>query len=515
MTENKRIVVNVLATYARSVFALVCGIIAGRWTFLSLGAIDYGLFGLIGGLMIVISFLNGLLSASVGRFYGLAVGEARVRGAEGLEECRRWFNTAVLIHTLVPVLLVAVGYPIGDWAIRHWFAIPADRVEACVWVFRFTCFASFVGMFSAAFRAMYWAKQQIAELTIYSVVGTALNTVFLYYMVTHPGVWLVKFALWICVLTSLPEILVVIRALVVFPECRFRKAYLWDARRFKELFSFAGWQFFGNAGSRLLDQGVAFLVNKYFGPVMNSACAIGRSLSTQTGQLASSLAGSLQPAIVNACGEGKTERMLKLAHLSCKVGTLGVAIFAIPFILEADEVLRIWLKTPPAFAAGFVQIFACSELLSRFVCGYRHAISAKGCIRKVEFVNGFSSVLAFLLGWVLLVLGCSVYAVGWAVVLSMGLASAGTLFLARRQVGISVRAWTRRIFLPFILLFAVAGGVALTPRFLMASSFLRVCATTAAFESVLGLLTWFCLFTDEERDFCRMRLRGFAGKFKR
>lgn len=54
------------------------------------------------------------------------------------EDLKRWFNTALGIHIVLPLLAVIIGYPIGVHAIDHWLVIPPDRVAACVWVFRFT-----------------------------------------------------------------------------------------------------------------------------------------------------------------------------------------------------------------------------------------------------------------------------------------------------------------------------------------------------------------------------------------
>lgn len=45
MTQNRRIVLNIVATYGRSLYALVLGLFCGRWTLMALGQVDYGLMG--------------------------------------------------------------------------------------------------------------------------------------------------------------------------------------------------------------------------------------------------------------------------------------------------------------------------------------------------------------------------------------------------------------------------------------------------------------------------------------
>lgn len=250
MTANKRIFLNVIATYGRSLYALVCGLFISRWVLAALGKTDFGLYGVVGGMTVFITFLNGLLSIATGRFYAFAEGQALKSASEGhaeagLEECRKWFSTAVLLHTVVPFILIILGYPLGMYAVENWLTIPLDRLDACRWVFRLACISSFVGMINVPFTAMYTAKQYIAELTIYSFAQTAANTAFFYFMSTHPGAWLMKYAIWMCVVAIAPEIIITLRAFIIFRECRINLAYWWDLARFKQLGSYALWQMFG------------------------------------------------------------------------------------------------------------------------------------------------------------------------------------------------------------------------------------------------------------------------------
>ena len=236
MTANRRIFLNIVATYGRSLYAFACGLVTARWVLLSLGEVDFGLLGVVGSMTAFVAFLNSLMASSVGRFYAYSYGVSRKSGGkEGLEDCRRWFSLAVAIHTLVPVALMLAGYPAGEWAVRHYLTIPPERIGACVWVWRFACVSCFAGMVSVPFSAMYTAKQEIAELTIYGFCTTTLNVLFLGYMITHPGVWIVKLSAWQCFLAVTPAAIISYRAVKCYPECRFRRAYVRDRERIHQL----------------------------------------------------------------------------------------------------------------------------------------------------------------------------------------------------------------------------------------------------------------------------------------
>lgn len=78
MSPNRRIFLNIVATYGRSLFALVCGLFSARWVLEALGQEDFGLYGVVGGLVAFISVVNTLLGVAVGRFYAVSVGAAHV-----------------------------------------------------------------------------------------------------------------------------------------------------------------------------------------------------------------------------------------------------------------------------------------------------------------------------------------------------------------------------------------------------------------------------------------------------
>ena len=274
MTRNRRIVLNIIATYGRSLYSLAVGLITARWALQALGVVDYGLMGVVGGLTGFIAFFNGILAAAVGRFYAISVGKASVENckSEGLDECHKWFSTAVFLHTLMPTILMAIGYPIGIWAVRNFLSIPVDRVSDCVWVFRFVCVSCYISMVAVPVNAMYTAKQYIAELTVYSVVTTTLNAFFLYYMISHPGVWMVKYAFWSLLLSILPSLIIFLRGFYLFEECKLKFQYLISWSRIKQLAYFVGMWTCGGTAWLLRIQGINILINKYFGVKVNAKC---------------------------------------------------------------------------------------------------------------------------------------------------------------------------------------------------------------------------------------------------
>jgi Na+-driven multidrug efflux pump len=471
--------------------------------------------GVVGGLTAFIAFFNGLLATAVGRFYAVSIGAAQRNVVEGLELCRQWFSIAVFIHTVIPIILMMIGYPIGEWAVRYWLTIPPDRIESCVWVFRFVCVSCFIGMVNVPFQAMYTAKQYIAELTIYSFTTTTLNFLFLYYMVSNPGDWLAKYALWGMLMSVVPQLIICIRAIIVFPECRFKLSYVWSADKFKELLYYAGWQTFGCLGAMLRGQGLAILVNKYFGPKVNSAMALGSNVVNHASTLSSSLIGAFQPAIANAYGAGDMNRMRALAYQACKIGTLLLLIFMIPIAVELPEILRIWLKNPPQYTDGLCWSVMAMVIIDKTSVGHMLAVNARGKIAVYQAFLGGALLLTLPIAWILVHIGWNVYAVGYSMVITMAMCAWGRVWFARRLVGLSARYWLLHIFLPLFIVAAITVGAGLLPRLFMEISFVRVLVSGFLVETVLVALSWMILLNKEEQNFVGSKIKGLFSRVGR
>ena len=518
MTERKRIFLNICATYGRSLFSLAVGVFTARWALNALGKVDYGLVGVVGGLTSFVAFINGLLSFSVSRFYAVSVGaEKRAGGSyeEGLEECRKWFNTALFIHTVIPVVLLMIGYPVGEWAVRHFLTIPADRVEACVWVWRFTCVNCFVGMISVPFNAMYGAKQDIAELTIYGFATTTLNALFLYYMITHPAVWLVKYCLWMCAIGTSVTTIQMLRSFFKYNECRLNVAYLWSLPRFKEIVVFGFARLWTQLSNIVSGQGNVILVNKYLGPEFNASMSLGRTVVAHTGTLSHALTRAFSPAIMNAAGAGDAEKVRRLSFQQCRLGTLLVLIFILPLALEIREVLVLWLKSPPVFVAELVLAIMVDMVFERMSEGLYMPIMAfgKGVVRY-SWWAGWCGFLRFGVAFVLLAAGFGLYGVCIALIVARLVVVAMRLYMCRKLAGMSVRYWIFKVFCPIVLLCIITLSIGLVTRFLP-PSFLRVVLTTVVCELVFLPCAWFLVLTEEERVIMRERIGRMFAKSRR
>lgn len=509
MTQNRRIFFNVVATYGRSVYAIVVGLFTGRWALMALGEVDYGLAGVVAGLMLFVGFLNALLAGAIIRFYAFYVGEAQIAKSydEGLEECRRWFSLAIVIHTLLPLMLVVAGYPVGKWAICSFLNIPPDRITACVWGWRFTCVNGMIGMITVPFVAMYGAKQELFEQTIYSLVSTTLNFIVLGYMANHPGCWLVRYMLWMCVLSAVPQLVLSVRACIKYDECRFRIKYVFDGERLKKLLLFAGARSMSTLSSLLCNQGLMVAVNKCLGPSKNAAMTIGNTISAQATTLAAALNGAFSPAITNAAGAGDIHRMHNLMLCTSRFATLGVLFFGIPLILEMNEVVHLWLKVPPDGVVVLASLFLVNLAIEKIADGYTIGIIATGKIARCQAWEGLCFVLRFTIGVFLIRLGFDLASVGIGFVVSSVFITMIKSILGQQLCGLRIDRWFREVLLPITIVTICTFSIGIFPSFLLDQSLFRVIITAIITSCIFAYTAWRFAFLAEEKQLVLKKIR--------
>lgn len=512
MTAPNRIILNTLANYGQSLVALMVGLFSARWTLQALGQTDFGLFGVVGSIILMLSILNGGLSVAVVRFYAIALGRSENKLSEVEDDLRRWFNTALSLHILMPVLAILVGWPLGEHAIRHWLTIPAERMDACIWVFRASLVSAFASIFSVPFVAMFRARQRMVEIALFGVIQSIGVFALAWQLRSVDSDRLVYYGAGMAVITVAAAIAQCIRASFVFSSCRPKFAYLCLRRHMSELFSYAGWKMFGMACVTMRAQGIPILANLQFGPLVNAAYGVAYRLSTQAASLSTSLHSAFEPALISAEGKGDRSRMIRMSLQVSNFGTFLIILFVIPLILEMQNLLELWLVQPPQHASAICQWLLAALVIDKMTSGTMLAVNAFGKITLYELVQGPIFLLALPLMWALVRLGCGPASIGYSLFTSHALYCLGRLLFARHLVEYPLLEWTKSVAIPNIALICISSLAGLGVVQMFEPGLLRIILTTAAVILVSGLAAWHCTLSTAEKTYVLSTIRKFLNK---
>lgn len=506
MTPSQRIVLNTIATYTRSVVGAALALFASRWVLNSLGEVDFGLFSLVGSILVFITFLNTVMAGSAARHYAFAMGR------DDAGDVNRWFNAALSMHIVMGLILGLLGWQIGEFVITHYLTIPPERLAACLWVFRVSLLSAFVNMLSIPFIAMFTAKQRITDLAVWNMLYSILIFILAWILRYIPGDRLKFYAFGMVCIIAFIQCAQMLWALVAFRECRVRYHQWFDMCRLKEIFSFASWSLIGNLGMLLRNQGSAILLNIQFGPKVNAAYGIANQVSTQTNQLAAAMIGAFSPEITTSEGRGDRTRMLSLSQRASKFGTILVLFFAVPLMVEMEYVLKIWLREPPLYTSTLCRLILVTFIIDRLSVGNMLSVIARGKIAAYQATVGTTLVLTLPLAWIFIKLGAPPTSVGIAFIITMAAVSAGRVLWVRRFFGVPVGQWVRTVLLPCGIVASATTLAALAPRLLLPTSFARLVYAVAISIIVSLPATWFLALDKGEREFFGQSLRRLFNK---
>ena len=229
-----------------------------------------------------------------------------------------------------------------------------------------------------------------------------------------------------------------------FSETHFR--WLWDKSILKPLVSFSGWNLYGNMGSIVQQQGTNFVINFFFGVVMNAAVSIGLTVANTVNLFAANVMTAFRPQIIKFYSQGKKEEMKSLTIMALKVIMMIFCLVGVVVFVETDKLLELWLVEVPQYSATICRLF----LINIFFETIRYIliidIHATGNVWFVSFTSGTLFILAPFITYALLKLGFSVYVAFLVIIVANVILSFVNVILVRHYVSINVRPYLFAIF---------------------------------------------------------------------
>ncbi|MDE6332093.1 MAG: hypothetical protein K2L80_05780, partial [Muribaculaceae bacterium] len=136
--HKKTIARNTAFLYIRMLVVMAVTFYTSRIVLHALGETDYGIYDVVGGIVMMMTFINGSLSASTSRFLTYELGKGDTRRLADT------FAAALNLHIAAALLVIIIGETAGVWFLYNYMTIPPDRLNAAFWILQFsiitTCF---------------------------------------------------------------------------------------------------------------------------------------------------------------------------------------------------------------------------------------------------------------------------------------------------------------------------------------------------------------------------------------
>ena len=156
-------------------------------------------------------------------------------------------------------------------------------------------------------------------------------------------------------------------------------------------------------------QGIAILINHFFGAAVNAAYGLGFQIAGYVNFMSESLMNAIRPQIVRAEGEGNRERMLWLSEIASKFSFYLLSCLAIPCIFEMETLLTLWLGKVPEYAVLFCRMVLIASIVDSLTCGLGMANQAIGNIKQYSLAVNSVKLITLPVAFICVKIGASIY----------------------------------------------------------------------------------------------------------
>ena len=432
MKASVKVFYNTCALYIKMGITIVIGLYLTRVVLNELGVEDYGIYNLIGGVIALLSFLQTALSVSTQRFLSVTMGR------QSRDEVKYIFKSSLAIHIVLSLFVVIILEICSLFIFDGFLNIPIDRINAAKDVFQIMILSTFFTILQVPYSADITANE---DLWFFSIVETfttfvKLYIIFLFRECTMDK--LILYSYWMKFAIILGFIIKLVWCKKVYDECKGLNILRYTKKKcVKEMIGFTGWNSFGTLSLVGRNQGVAILLNVFWGPAINAVYGIANQVNGQLIHFSQIMTSSLAPQIMKSEGEGNRGRMLFLAVFASKMAFFLSAVLALPLIVEIDVILGVWLKNVPEYTELYCILILLMFLVMQLYPGLTRAIQATGIIKQYQIITSFFFFLPIPIGYVLYQMGMHNATILYLMVISQILQMVYAIYYSTSNIGLN------------------------------------------------------------------------------
>ncbi len=509
MQPAKRVALNTGFLYARMAITVFIALYSTRLILDALGANDFGIFNVVGGAILMLTFLNNAMTTASQRFMSYAQGQGNT------EKQKNIFNVSVILHLIVGAIVVLILEVAGYFLFHGILNIDPERIEVAKLIYQFMLVSTFFTIISVPYDAVINAHENMLLVAVLGIIQALLKLGIAFYITFTSFDKLASYGFLMALMSIL---LLIIRRIYChrnYNEVQINLKKYFNKPLFKEMSSFAGWSFLGCTTSMVGSYGQGIVLNMFFGTTVNAAQGVATQVRGQLSSFGTVMIKALNPVIAKSEGAGDRGLMLKASMLGSKISFFLLMVLYVPVLVEMPYIFSIWLKEVPEFSIVFCKLLLIRGLIEQQVMILRTAIGAVGNIKKFEMFNAPLLILPLIFSWFLFKFGYPPYTLYLVFILFEIFNSALILTFAKRECDLSTSHYLRdvvaRCTIPFLLIL----GTSYLPVFFLPEGFIRL--LIVGLLSVLAFLVigWFLGPTKDEKTQVKEMAMTLIKKFKK
>lgn len=427
MDSNKKVIAfNTIYLYLGSFFQLLVGLYTSRALLQVLGVEDFGLYGVVGGVMTLLSFLNMAMSSASSRYltYELA------KGTLGTQ--KKVFSSIFFVHAAIALVTFLLAETVGLWYICNKLVVPNGRMMAAHWVYQAAVLSGIVNILQVPYNSSITAHEKMKFLSIWSSVNIFLKLVIILALFVITWDHLIVYSVFMFLTTLFIAVGFVVYCRRNFKECFI--SWVYEHTLLQEILSFALFNSFTSFSTLVRNQGSNLLLNRFFGVVMNAASGVASMVSGYLMTFTANIVTAFRPQIVKCYANQNYPEMQRNIEQCLKFCISMYSLMAVPIFLEMDYVMHLWLGKVPDQAILFCRISILGSGISVLNMIIIIAIQATANIKTNSLFISIVSFLSVLLLYILFYLKMPAYTAFYVYALTDFIIFIIALLQAKRQI---------------------------------------------------------------------------------
>ncbi len=465
-SNNRRIARNTGLLYLRQLFVLGLALYTSRLTLQVLGETDFGIYAAVGGITALMGVLINSMSGSTQRFLTFELGKGDIG------RLRKIYSTAKIIHVAIAMLLFIFAETVGVWFLYNYMTIPAERIDVAFWVFQISILTFMINICNVPNSAIVIAHEDMGMFAVLAIMDAILKlfAVMLLFVISWDK--LLYYALFLFIIQAINVVIYVTYAHRKYEEATWR--YTLDKSLLKSMSSFAGWTIVYNLSTTGFTQGVNLLLNMFFGPLLNAAYTVAMQAYSGIRSFCSSFQLAATPQIVKLYSSGEYKEMHKLILRASKISFFLIFCLSLPFLVNADFILELWLKEVPAHTRNFFILLLVFAYFDVFAYPMDMAAQATGKIKRYNLTTSLFMIAALPIIYIAFRFGAIAESAYFVAIIMALLGILVRIHFLARMIGLRCRQFFVKVFLRSFLTVAVSLAAVIIMNSVMPDSYFGI-----------------------------------------
>lgn len=388
ISANKRIAINTVVLYTKLIITTVVNFTVARLVLDALGVSDYGLYNVVGGVVAMLNILGSSMVATSYRYMAVEIG----KGSEG--NPNRVYNTILMIHVALAILLLLIGETFGIFYVENYLNVTIEKIPDALFILHLSLLTTVFAVIAIPMHGLIIARERFLFTSVVEAISAILKLAFVIALMYMSGNRLRIYAVMLAIIQLASPV-----AYQIYCRVKDAEVVRWNLNHnredYKGVFGFAWWMFVGTTAVVGRIQGAAVIINFFFGTNLNAAFGLANQVNSAVTQFTSTLRQAAIPQIMKNQNDNE-KRSLNLVYATSRYSYLTMNIMVIPMLFCLEDVLELWLgKNIPKYTTIFVIFMLINGMISNLGAGFDASIQATGQVRKNQI--GYSLIGLLLL----------------------------------------------------------------------------------------------------------------------